>query len=91
MELIGRRHNLQVTQINISINWDTVLWEEKVAWFNSNNFLHIYILLVCFSLDRLLSAGLVEDTPMFTTQDPGAHSPPALAPTKAVLALKKGG
>lgn len=33
MELIGRRHNLQVTQINIAINWALVLWEEKVAWF----------------------------------------------------------
>jgi len=38
------------------------LWEEKVAWFNSNNVLQIYILLVCFSADRPLGAGLLEDT-----------------------------
>lgn len=91
MELIGRRHNLQVTQINISINWDTVLWEEKVAWFNSDNFLQICILWVCFSVDRPLNCSLSGRCTDVTTPDPGAHSLPALALTKAGLALRKGG
>lgn len=64
MELSGQRHNLQVTQINISINWDPVLREEKVAWFHSINFLQIDLLLVCFSMDRPLIASLLEDALM---------------------------